>query len=243
MDPFSIAALVAMVAGAGMQYKASTDATERQQREIQASLMRQKEFQKQAEKKALDTAATFETQKRAQQQEELATQIERSLIQPVAESQALRNDQATTQGDVSKDYVTAKAKSELETMKQAEGLARLLGKTTSAGRLRLNEGIRMMDAGMDVDRLGNFSRNQQAADQIAIQNAGVPDAGLSFAGSVLSALGSAGMVLGGTAATGATNAANTGSSVGLKAGATGVGLNPAASGAGLKVPGGMWVLR
>ena len=40
MDPFTIAALVAAVAGAGMQYKASSDAQERQRREI-ARLKRQ----------------------------------------------------------------------------------------------------------------------------------------------------------------------------------------------------------
>ena len=228
MDPFSIAALVAAVVGAGVQYKAQTDAAERQQREIAASLLKQDEYSRKAEKKALDTAQTYSTDKRMAEQDQLATEIEQSLIQPVAESQAIRNQQTTTQGDVSQDYTAAKARSELETMKQAEGLARLLGKTSSANRLRLNEGVRLMDAGMDVDRLGNFARGQYGADQIAIQQAGNPNAGQMFLGSVLQGLGSAGMAYGGSMGTaaGAGSAAAAGGNAGqgLKLGSTGIGL-------------------
>lgn len=217
MDPFSIAALVAAVVGAGVQYKAQTDAAERQQREIAASLLRQDEYSRKAEKKALDTAQTYAPDKRMVEQDQLAAQIEQSLIQPVAESQAIRNQQTTTQGDVSQDYTAAKARSELETMKQAEGLARLLGKTSSANRLRLNEGVRLMDAGMDVDRLGNFARGQYGADQIAIQQAGNPNAGQMFLGSVLQGLGSAGMAYGGSmgkASSGLTGGSTFGAGVG-----------------------------
>lgn len=228
MDPFSIAALVAAVVGAGVQYKAQTDAAERQQREIAASLLKQDEFSKLAEKKALDTAQTYAPEKRFAEQDQLATEIEQSLIQPVAESQAIRNQQTTTQGDVSQDYTAAKARAELETMKQAEGLARLLGKTSSANRLRLNEGVRLMDAGMDVDRLGNFARGQYGADQIAIQQAGNPNAGQMFLGSVLQGLGYAGMAYGGSMGTaagaGSAAAAGDNAAQGLKLGSTGIGL-------------------
>ena len=164
MDPFTIGALIASIAGAGLQYKASSDAQERQQREIEASLQAQRELQMKAEKKALETAGTYETPKRAAEQDQIAQEIEQSLIAPVSESQAIRSQQQTTQGDVSGDYKVAKATADLETMKQAEQLARLLGKTTSAGRLRMNEGIRLMDAGQAVDTLSNFSRGRAGAE-------------------------------------------------------------------------------
>lgn len=237
MTGLEIGALIAAIVGAGVQYKAQTDATERQQREIAASLLKQDEFSRKAEKKALDTAQTYAPDKRLAEQDQLATEIEQSLIQPVAESQAIRNQQTTTQGDVSQDYTAAKARSELETMKQAEGLARLLGKTTSAGRLRLNEGVRLMDAGMDVDRLGNFARGQLGADQIGIQLAGQADAGQMFLGKTLQALGSMGMSSYGGAASGggdiffgadkaaAASAAAAGNAgQGLHLGKTGIGL-------------------
>lgn len=198
MDPITIAALAAMVAGAGVQYKASSDAQARQKREIAASLQAQRELQMQAEKKSMDAAQGYAPEKRIAEQTELADGIEQSLIAPVSESQAIRSQQSTTQGDVSGDYSTAKAASDLETVKQAQTLARLLGKTTSASRLRMNEGIRLMDTGQAVDQLAGFSRGRQVADNIAIQQAGQLDPGKVFAGQLLSAAGSAGLMYGGS---------------------------------------------
>lgn len=196
MDPFTIGALIASVAGAGLQYKAQQDAMQRQNAEIQRSLENQRRLQMEAEQKALSTAQEFETPKRAEQQQQLAEQITQELVQPVSESQAIRSQAQTTQGNVSEDYVAAKAASDLNTMKAAEQLARLLGKTTSASRLRFNEGVRMMDAGMDINRLGSFSRGQDAADRIAIDTAGRPDGGTVLLGSLLQSAGTAGMMAG-----------------------------------------------
>lgn len=199
-----------------MQYKASTDAQERQQREIAASLESQRKLQMEAEAKAMGAAKTYETPKRAAEQEQLAANIEQSLIQPVSESQAIRAEQSTTQGNVSSDYTTAKAKSDLETVKQAEQLARLLGKTTSAGRLRMNEGIRLMDTGQDVDRLASFSRGQSGADNIAIQQAGLVDPGQVFLGSLLQTAGTAGLMSGGGSLSGSGAAAKYGTGYGTQ---------------------------
>lgn len=192
-----IAALAAMVAGSYMQYDASKDAQKRQNNEIQRSLESQKKLQMEAEKKALGEANKFKTEDRNATQAELATNIEKELIAPVSESQAIRSEQQTTQGDVSSDYTTAKAASEVETMKQAQQLARLLGKTTSSGRLRMGEGIRMMDTGQGIDQLAGFSRGQGAADNIAIQRAGMLDPEKVFTGQLLSSAGSAGLMMGG----------------------------------------------
>lgn len=197
MDPITIAALVAMVTGAGLQYKASTDAQARQREEIARSMAAQQELQMQAEKKALDTAQTYDPSQRTAEQTQIADDIEQSLIKPVSESQAIRAQQTTTQGDTSGDYQVAKAASDLQTMKQAEQLARLLGKTTSASRLRMGEGIRMMDAGQAIDQLNSFSRGQSGADNIAIQQAGLVDPGQVFLGQLLQSAGTAGLMSGG----------------------------------------------
>lgn len=201
MTGLEIAALTAMIAGSYMQYQANTDAADRQQAEIRKSLERQAELQMQAEKKAVDTAAKFAPGDRIKEQAALEEQITKELIAPVNESQAIRAEQSTTQGDVSGDYSTAKAAATANSLKSAEALARLLGKTTSANRLRMNEGIRLMDTGQQIDQLNSFSRGQQAADQIGIQVAGRPDAEQMFMGSLLQAGGSAGLSYGGTGAT------------------------------------------
>ncbi len=196
MDPFTIASLVASVAGAAVQYKAASDAAERQNREIRQSLENQRRLQMEAEQKTLGKAREFAPEDRQAAQQQIAEQITQELIAPVSESQTIRAQQQTTQGNVSDDYTTAKAKSDLNALKAAEGLARLLGKTTSANRLRMNEGIGLMDAGMAIDQLGGFSRGQSSADDIAINLAGRPDAGMQFAGSLLQSAGAAGMMSG-----------------------------------------------
>ena len=194
MDPLTIAALTAVIGGAGLQYKAQTDAANARNREIAQSLMNQRKLQVEAEKKALDTAQTFNTPDRMKEQAALEQTIEQGLMQPVSDSQAIRAQQTTTQGNVSNEYQTAKAASDAAVLKDAHMLARLMSKTTGANRLRMNEGLRMMDASMDIDRLGSFSRGQHAADQVAIEVAGRPDAGMQLAGGVLQGLGTVGLM-------------------------------------------------
>lgn len=205
MDPFTIAALITAVAGAGIQYKASSDAQARQQEEIQRGLASQKALQQRAEQAAMQAAKNYETPKRQEEQTQIADQITADLIAPVSESQTIRAEQQTTQGDVSGDYTTAKAASDVNAMKAAQSLAKMMGKTTSANRLRMNEGIRMMDTGQDIDRLAGFSRGQFKADEIATQQAGQVDPGMMFAGSLLQTAGTAGMMAGGGAAAGKAN--------------------------------------
>lgn len=247
MDPFTIAALVAMVAGAGVQYKASTDAQKRQQQEIRTGLASQKELQLKAEKRALDTAATFDTPKRAEEQAVIADELTQEMMAPVSESQNIRAAQQTTQGDVSNDYSTAKAASDVNAIKTAQSLAKLLGKSSSANRLRMNEGIRVLDAGQDIDRLGGFSRGQAGADGIAIQQAGQVDPGMVLAGSLLQSAGSAGLMYGGggAAGSGATSGvkASTGSGTQLfQPTGGGMGLNMTGASSGFKMPAGLRIL-
>ncbi len=193
---FEIAALIASIAGAAMQYKASSDAAERQQAQIRQSLENQRRLQREAEQKALTRAKEFAPEDRKAEQAKIEQQITQELIEPVSESQAIRAEQQTTQGNVSQDYTTAKAQSDLNAIKAAEGLARLLGKTTSANRLRMNEAIGLMDTGQAIDQLASFSRGQGGADDIAIQQAGRVDPGMQFAGSLLQGVGTAGLMSG-----------------------------------------------
>lgn len=245
MDPFTIAALVAMVAGAGVQYKASTDAQKRQQQEIRTGLASQKELQLKAEKRALDTAATFDTPKRAEEQAIIADELTQEMMAPVSESQNIRAEQQTTQGDVSNDYSTAKAASDVNAIKTAQSLAKLLGKSSSANRLRMNEGIRVLDAGQDIDRLGGFSRGQAGADGIAIQQAGQVDPGMVLAGSLLQSAGSAGLMYGGGAASSGASSgvkASTGSGTQLFQPTGGMGLKMTGASSGFKMPAGLRIL-
>lgn len=202
MTGLEIAALVAMFAGAAQQYQASQEAQARQQQAISNSLDAQDKLQRRAEQTALDAAKPFDPNERIKQQSTIADNITTGLMAPVSESQQIRSENAGVQGNVSNDYNTAKAAADLNTLKTAESMARLLGKTTSSNRLRMNEGVNLMNAGQQIDQLHSFSNGQKAADSIAIQQAGLIDPTKVFIGNILQAAGSAGMMYGGGAGAG-----------------------------------------
>lgn len=203
MTGLEIAALVAMFAGAAQQYQASQEAQQRQQQAITNGLDAQDKLNRKSEQVALDAAKPFDPNERLKQQSTIADNITTGLMAPVSESQQIRSENAGVQGDVSKDYSTAKATADLNTLKTAESMARLLGKTTSSNRLRMNEGIGLMDAGQNIDQLHNFSNGQKAADSIAIQQAGLLNPTKTFIGNILQAAGTAGMMYKPTAGVGA----------------------------------------
>lgn len=194
MDPFTIAALTAMIGGSYLQHQAQQDALRRQQQAIREGLERQRQLQIQGEQTAMRAAQDFAPEARTEKQQQIADQTAENLAAPVSESQAIRAEQQTTQGETSDAYKAAKAKSDLQALQNAQVLARLLGKVSSAGRLRTDEAIGLMNAGQKIDQLNSFSRGNQAADQIAIQSAGVTDPTQMFIGSVLKGVGSAGLM-------------------------------------------------
>lgn len=193
MDPFTIASLVAMVAGAYMQNKAQTDAANRQQQTIRESLQRQQTLQREAEDTAIKKATEFAPETRQEKQAQLEQQITTEMLQPVQQA-AVAQEAPSVQGDVSEDYSTAKAKSQAEQMKSAESLARIFGRIGSAGELRRNEAIGLGDTQQQIGALGSFSRGQAMADQAAIQSAGVPNGGAMLGGTILQGAGTAGMM-------------------------------------------------
>lgn len=216
-------ALAAMLAGTAMQYKSNDDALKRGQAATLRSLANQDEITRKAEKRALAQADEFKIDDRKNEQQQIEAQLAQEFIAPVDTAQAINSQTATTQGDVSNDYSTAKAASDLNVMKNARNLAGLLAKTTGAGRLRTNEAVRMADTAAGIDRLGNFARGQAGVDQLAITAASRPDAGLQLGGGLLSAAGAAGLAGAFSGAGGATKVAGTGVT-----GTTATSLNPGA---------------
>ncbi|SSW64313.1 hypothetical protein AVE30378_01015 [Achromobacter veterisilvae] len=232
MDPFTIASLVAMVAGAALQQKAASDARRNQQRLIQENLMRQQGLQQQAEQAALARAQDFAPEVRQEKQQELEQQATEQMIQPVEQSAQAMQDQSAVQGNVSQDYAAGRARSQAEQLRNANALASVLGKITGAGRLRTNEALGMAETGQLIDRLKSFSQGSGNAAQIGISRAGQPSGGTMLAGGLLQAGGSAGLMSGLGGAAGASNAWSGG---GLASGAGGAnGISMGSGGLGLK---------
>jgi hypothetical protein len=193
MDPFSIGAIIAALAGAALQYKASSDARRRQQQQIQQNLQIQDRLQRQGEQAALDRAKQFAPQAREEKQQQLEQQITDNLLQPVEQAQPAMQDQAKVQGNVSSDYLAASARSQSDQLKSAQALASILGKTMGANRLRTGEALDLAETGSYIDRLHNYAAGSGAAGQIGIQQAGVPNGGETLLGGLLQAGGTAGV--------------------------------------------------
>lgn len=229
MDPFTIASLVAMVAGAALQQKAASDARRNQQRQIQENLMRQQGFQREAEQAALDRAKEFAPEVREEKQKQLEQAATDQMIQPVEQAAPAMQDQSAVQGNVSADYTAGRAKSQAEQLRSANALASILGKITGAGRLRQNEALGMAETGQLIDRLKSFSQGSGNAAQIGISRAGQPDGGTMLAGGLLQAGGSAGLMSG---LAGAGSAGAGGSSAW-----SGSGIRAGSGAAGIRWPG------
>lgn len=231
MEPITIAALVAMAASAYMQKQATDEANQRANSEMQRSLENQRQLQIEAENRAMSEAKKFAPVDRIANQQKIEEDLNTELIAPVEKNFTAISKNAGTTGNVSDDYNKAKGQSDLNVLKSSRDLARIMSKISAGNRLRMNEGVNLMDTGRDIDMLNNFSRGQQGADNVAIQRAGQINANKVFAGQLLGALGSAGMIHGATSAAAAGKTGATGASgFGLKTSGSGIGLNAAKTG-------------
>lgn len=155
-----------------------------------------------AEKNALELAKTFAPAEREKAQAQIENQMAAEFNAPVSESAAIRSEQNTTLGNVSDEYTTAKVASEAETLKSASMLARLLAKTNSARRLRIDEADRFADGANRASMLSNFGEGERRVGDLDIQVSGQPNAEKMLVGSLLQSAGTAGMMYGAGAGAG-----------------------------------------
>lgn len=200
MNPLTIASIGAMLGGAYMTKKANDDAARRQAEAIRRGLENQRRLRSEAEQKAMDLAKNnFTPNDRVENQAKIEDEINRNLIAPVERGHIDFSKNLGTSGNVSKDYNNSKAQSDLNVLKTSRDLARIMSKVSSADRLRMNEGVNMMDTGREIDMLHNFSRGQQGVDEMATARAGIPNSNTLFMGNVLGMAGQAGLMRGANA--------------------------------------------
>ncbi len=183
-------AILALVASAALEQINSSVTAHRQNREVENALRRQREYQRQAEKIAMDNADDFQQDTRAERQNGIREQLTEQYYKPVEATQTANAQNAQVQGNVSSDYQQAKATSDTNQLKSAKDFAGLYGQQESAYRLRQNEGLKMASNANDIARLNNFARGQDSVDQYAIRQAGKSDPLLNFGSQVLGMIGS-----------------------------------------------------
>lgn len=196
IDDLLVGGLIASLAGSAMSYGANASASKATERARLDAYRRQQDLARQAEKQALDVADDYRIEKRMDAQNKIQERLEQEFVAPAMEAQAITQDAATTQGDVSNDYVKAKAASDANVAQTSRNLARLMAKAGSASQLRRNEAYKYANAASNIGLLQNFSRGQGAVDEMKISEAANSGAGGNFLGNIISSLGMAGVTAG-----------------------------------------------
>ena len=232
-----IGGLIAALVGTAMQSYGQAEANRKAQAKMKAAQYALGSAQDKINAQIQEAAAGYESPRRIANQEAEANRIASDIKADVAESQAIRDTQQETAGNVSEDYKAARTASQDLTKQQFNAFADLIGQIRSAGTLRQNEGFRLTRFAQNVDQLAKNARGDFAVGQA--QDALHSKDGLINLGKVVQAIGAVASMYGGIAAAGASTAANAAAGTGLSASAAGSsGLTAAGTGAsGLKMAG------
>lgn len=191
-----------MVAGAGLQYKAQSDASKRQREQALQAQQRQLAQQDQATRVAAQRAAQFDPSTRQANQQAIEQQLtdtyEKQATQPQITAQGVQVGSTIPDSQGTSDYLASKAKETAKATASLRALAALMGRIGGAGELRRNEAVAIGDTAGQIGRIQNGADNLFAADQVGVQAAGVPSAGMMLAGAALSGAGQYGMAKGAT---------------------------------------------
>lgn len=228
-----IGGLIAALVGTAMQSYGQAEASRKAQAKMKAAQYALGSAQDKINAQIQEAAAGYESPRRIANQEAEANRIASDIKADVSESQAIRDTQQETAGNVSEDYKAARTASQDLTKQKFNAFADLIGQIRSAGTLRQNEGFRLNRYAQNVDQLAKNARGDFAVGQAQAQDALHSKDGLINLGKVVQAIGAVASMYGGIAAAGASAAANTATETGtgLTAGGTGVGgLNMANAG-------------
>ena len=220
-----IGGLIAALVGTAMQSYGQAEANRKAQAKMKAAQYALGSAQDKINAQIQEAAAGYESPRRIANQEAEANRIASDIKADVAESQAIRDTQQETAGNVSEDYKAARTASQDLTKQKFNAFADLIGQIRSAGTLRQNEGFRLNRYAQNVDQLAKNARGDFAVGQAQAQDALHSKDGLINLGKVVQAIGAVASMYGGIAAAGASTAANTATATGtgLTAGGTGVG--------------------
>lgn len=197
IDDMLIGGLILSALGTATSAGASANASKATERARLDAYRRQQDLQRQAEQQAMDVADDYRIDKRMEAQNRIADRLEQEYLAPAMDAQTISQEAATTQGDISGDYVRAKAASDANVAQTTKNLARLMARAGSASQLRRNEAYQYANAASNIGLLQNFSRGQSAVDEMKIAEAANSGAGQNFLGNLMSTFGSAAMMGGG----------------------------------------------
>ena len=225
-----VGGLIAALVGTAMQSYASASAQRKAQAKMNAANYALGSAQDRINDKIMQAAGEYQSDKRVNNQQEEADRIATDIKTDVAESQAIRDAQQETAGNVSSDYDRAREASKQRTEEHANAFADLVGTIRSAGTNRMNEGFKLNRYAQDIGMLAKNAQGDYAVGVSEAQDALNSKQGLMNLGKIVSAIGAAASMYGGLAGAGvgaagsaaANAAAGTGAAAGTTAASSGL---------------------
>lgn len=218
--------------GALAQIVSADDAADERRQILNAQLERDDQASKKSNQLVLDQAQKLSGQQRADElakQEDKIYQQQQKDLMTGAGGGALGTVQTSGDaGNVSDDFVRAKAERAVTEGNRLTNLAREVAKTRAPGQLLTNEGYQQADLAGALSNIGSTNQNYARAAQADASN--VNEGPLGSFGKIASAIG-LGLAAGGI---GAPVAGGAGASAG------GTGISFGGNGAGFKVPSSLW---
>ena len=216
MGGAAIAGLILAIVGAATQMYAQDRANRAAQAQLNAGMQQQKSAQDKINQQIAQATENYALKNHTDRTESEATRISADIKKDVAESQAIRDEQQATAGNVSSDYAEARSAAQADTAQEMNAFADLIGRIRSAGTARQKEGWK---TNRHLQNIGFIGRNAQGDWSVAQAKAndalhskdGLANFGklMSAAGTVMSMGGAAAGLGAGTAGTlGAETAAN-----------------------------------
>ena len=227
-----IGGLIATLVGTAMQSSAQASAQRRAQAKMNAAQYALGSAQDKINEKIMHATGEYESNKRETNQQAEANRIASDIKTDVAESQAIRDAQQETVGNVSSDYERAREASKQKTAEHANAFADLVGKIRSAGTNRMNEGFKLNRYAQDIGMLAKNAQGDYAVGVSEAQDALNSKNGLMNLGKIVSALGAAASMYGGVVSAGLGAAGSAAAGAGTAEATAGTAAGSAAAGAG-----------
>ena len=236
-----IGGLIAALVGSAMQAYAQNSASKKAQARMRAAQYALGDAQDKINDKIMQAAGEYDSEKRVANQAAEQERIASDIKSDVAESQAIRDAQQVTAGNVSSDYEKARAASKEKTADYANAFADLVSKIRSAGTTRMNEGFKLNRYGQDIGMLAKNAQGDYAVGVAQAQDALNSKKGLENLGKIVSAIGTVASLYGGFASAGASAAGSAAGNGGMLSGlstAGGTGLSQGLTAGGATLGGG-----
>lgn len=210
------AAVLAAGYGANQQAEAQNEAQQRQADALNAALAGQDEFNKMAERKAMENAQEYDMTDRTKRFEETRKEAGDSLVGSLVQSreQSVPIEQAS--GRVSDSFTSDRATKMADQFQKSVDMARLMGNMRGQQDMLGNEAIMNADYASQLNTIGRNARGTYDAAQPGILNAGKVDTGKVTTGAIAQSIGTAYLMngLGSAFGGGSTAGADVGNGVG-----------------------------